>query len=119
MKAYKVFKRRNGILTNSLFHPEFSQEIIPGEWNRPMLGKFFIFTDLFTAKKWILDNQLGEIELWEIEVPEDQEIDWEPIDPKKFNEFWNGENENDLFIMKRPSFGTFLAYTFKPTLRYS
>lgn len=114
MKAYKVLTRRNGILTNSVLHSYFSQEIIPNKWNTPKLGKFFIFSTAGDAQCWIAENKLTDIELWEVQIPSDIEIEWEPIDRFNFEEFWAGDNENAMMIMKRPPCGTFLASSFKP-----
>ena len=115
MKAYKVFKRRNGILTSSILHSYFSQEIIPNKWNKSQLGKFFVFDSVDSAKEWMQSrHEHTDIELWEVQIPEDIEIEWEPIDRHNFEEFWTRENENAMMIMKRPPCGTFLASSFKP-----
>ena len=114
MRAYKVFKRRNGILTSSILHSYFSQEIIPNKWNNAQLGKFFVFSTAGDAHCWLVENRLTDIELWEVQIPEDIEIEWEPIDRHNFEEFWTGEDENAMMIMRRPAFGTFLASSFKP-----
>lgn len=116
MKAYKVFKRRNGILTNSLFHPEFSQEIFPGKWNRAKLGRFFVFCSFDCAQSWMSarHKHTPNLELWEVQIPQDFEIDWEPIDRHHFEEFWNGEDDSQLIIMKRPPYQTYLATSVRP-----
>ena len=114
MRAYKVFKRRDGILTSSILYPCFSQEIIPNKCNKSQLGKFFVVSTAGDAHCWIAENKLTDIELWEVQIPSDIEIEWEPIDRHNFEEFWAGDNENALMIMKRPPCGTFLASSLKP-----
>ena len=116
MKAYKVFKRRDGILTSSILHSCISQEILPYSWNNAQRGKFFIFDSLDSAKEWMQSQHehTENLELWEVQIPEDIEIEWEPIDRHNFEEFWTRENENAMMIMKRPPCGTFLASSLKP-----
>lgn len=115
MKAYKVFKRRDGILTSSILHSYFSQEILPFCWNKAQRGKFFIFDSLDSAKEWMQSQHehTENLELWEVQIPSDFEIEWEPIDRHNFEEFWTGEDANAMMIMKRPPSGTFLTSSFK------